>query len=87
MRFGLYERERMKISDLREELGLSQEGFGNLLGLKSKSYVSEIENGARCSVKVALEIERLSKGRIPAASLNPDVGLVEQARGLTGEAA
>lgn len=76
----------MKIVDLRKEMGLSQEAFAKAVGLTSKSYVSELEkDGApACSVRVALEIERLSSGRINAASLNPDVGLV---RGRDGEAA
>jgi transcriptional regulator with XRE-family HTH domain len=83
----------MTIAELRKSLAPSQEAFAALLGLSSKSYVSEIEKaereGARtvCSVRVALKIEELSEGQIKAADLNPDVGLVEQARGLTGEAA
>ena len=72
----------MTVAELRKTLGLSQEEFAARVGLSSKSYVSEIEAGARCSVRVALEIERLSEGQIAAASLNPDVGLVEQARGI-----
>jgi transcriptional regulator with XRE-family HTH domain len=72
----------MTISELRQSLGLSQEAFARVVGLTSKSYVSELESGkeTRCSVKVALEIERLSEGRISAASLNPDVGLVRDAQ-------
>lgn len=76
----------MTILELRKSLGLSQEEFAVRVGLASKSYVSEIEGGARCSVRVALNIEKLSDGVISAASLNPDVALVEQARGI-GEAA
>lgn len=69
----------MKIIDLRKDLGLTLEGFAGLLGLKSKGHVSDIENGAVPSVKVALEIERLSEGRINAADLNPDVARVRDA--------
>ena len=71
----------MEIAALRSELGLSQEAFAQKVGLKSKSYVSELENATppRCSVRVALEIERLSSGRIEAASLNPGVALVRAA--------
>lgn len=69
----------MKVADLRKSLGFSQEEFAQAVGLSSKSYVSELENGGRCSVRVALEIERLSDRRIPAESLNPDVALVRQA--------
>jgi hypothetical protein len=54
--------------------------------------VSELEGSAapRCSVKVALEIERLSDGRIAADELNPDVALVrsaERSEPTSGEAA
>lgn len=68
----------MKISELRKSLNLSQEAFAQEVGLTSKSYVSELESAEtpRCSVKVALAIEHLSDGAIPAESLNPDVGLV-----------
>lgn len=71
----------MLIADLRTEMGLSQAAFADLVGLRSKSYVSELESAdePRCSVRVALEIERLSAGRIAAASLNPDVALVRGA--------
>jgi len=69
----------MKISELRSELGLTLEGFATALGLKSKGYAFDIEKGAVPSVKVALEIERLSEGRINAADLNPDVARVRDA--------
>lgn len=79
----------MTIKELRKSLQLSQEAFAETVGLTSKSYVSELESAdePRCSVKVALEIERLSEGRIPADTLNPDVGLVRGANGHSGEAA
>jgi DNA-binding XRE family transcriptional regulator len=71
----------MMIADLRKELGLSLEAFARSVGLSSKGYASELERGnVKCSVSIALEIERLSGGRIHAASLNDDVGLVEAAR-------
>lgn len=78
----------MTIAELRKALELSQEEFARKVGLASKGYVSDLENAAdpRCSVKVALEIERLSSGRISAASLNPDVGLVRNSQ-TGGEAA
>jgi DNA-binding transcriptional regulator YdaS (Cro superfamily) len=70
----------MTVAELRKDkLGLSQEAFANLLGLASKSYVCELENTGRCSVRIALEIERLSEGQIPAETLNPDVKLVRDA--------
>lgn len=76
----------MTIAELRAELGLSLEAFANAVGLSSKGYAHALEQGGSCSVRVALEIEKLSGGRIAAASLNPDVGLVETARGMCGEA-
>ena len=68
----------MTIFELRKSLGLSQEAFALAVGLTSKGYVSDLESAEhpRCSVRAALEIERVSKGAIPAASLNPSVGLV-----------
>lgn len=81
----------MDIAELRSELGLSLEAFAQRLDLKSKGYVKDLESGrARPSVKVALDIEQLSDGRIAAASLNPDVALVEAAiaeRATSDEAA
>ena len=70
--------EKTPIRILRDKLHMSQEEFARAVGLNSKGYVSQLENGSidRCSVKVALEIERLSEGQITADSLNPDVGLV-----------
>ncbi len=49
-------------------------------GIKSKGYLSEIERGGRCSVAIALEIERVTGGEICASTLNPDVALVDKAR-------
>lgn len=75
---------RMDITALRKELGLSQEAFAVRVGLKSKGHVSTLERTGAASLRVALEIERLSEGRINAADLNPDVALVRQS---TAEAA
>ena len=70
------------VAALRKELGLTLEAFARSLDLKSKGHAKDIEKGQRCSVRVALEIEKLSNGRIPAATLNPDIALVEVSRGL-----
>jgi transcriptional regulator with XRE-family HTH domain len=68
----------MEINELRAELGMSLEAFANLIGLKSKGQMSQIEAGkAAVSVAVALRLEELSSGRIDAASLNT---VVAQAR-------
>lgn len=71
----------MDIQSLRQELGLSLGAFAARLGLKSRGQASSLESGARKpSVRVALEIERLSGGRISAADLNPDIALIERFR-------
>jgi len=70
----------MTISELRAELGLTIAEFAAAVGLASKGQASQIERGLKPSVRVALEIEKLSTGRIKAASLNEDVALVDAAR-------
>ena len=73
----------MTIAQLRSDLGLTFAQFAARLGLASKGQAHALEHGGeRPSVRVALELERLSGGRIRAADLNPDVALVEQARGI-----
>jgi DNA-binding transcriptional regulator YdaS (Cro superfamily) len=81
--FGLCELLGMKIADFRKGvLGDCQEAFARRLGLSSKSHISAIEQANRCSPKLALEIERLSEGKVNAAEICPDVALVRQeARG------
>lgn len=72
------------IAQLRDDLDLSMSAFAAKLGLspKSKAYVSALENGKkRPTPRLALEIERLSEGRINAADLNPDVKLVREGEG------
>lgn len=64
----------------RKAQGLTLDEAAIKFGLASKGYLSEIERGGRCSVSAALEIEKATAGAIPAASLNPDVALVEAAR-------
>lgn len=67
----------MQVRTLRQELGMSQEEFASRLGLKSKGHLSQIERGeAGASIRVALELERLSGGRIKATELNEEVALV-----------
>lgn len=72
--------EKSALTAWRESKGLSLEDAATQFGIKSKGYLSEIERGGRCSVTVALEIERVTQGEIPAAALNPDVALVDKAR-------
>ena len=68
------------IEALRKELNLTQGQFAPLIGLANKGSVSVIERGGPCSLEVALEIERLSGGRIDAASLSADVARARQPR-------
>lgn len=77
--FVMCEQWGMDIKTLRKNLGLSQEDFAPLIGLKSKSHVCVLENTGKTSVRVALEIERLSGGAIPAERLNEDVALIRTA--------
>lgn len=69
----------MTIKELRESLGLTLDGFAAALGLSSKGHASDIERGMAPSVRVALEIERLSDGAIDASTLNADVARVRAA--------
>ncbi|WP_339347478.1 helix-turn-helix transcriptional regulator [uncultured Sphingomonas sp.] len=66
--------------DFRQERGFTLAEMAELVGVKSRGYISMIERGAPCSVAVALEYERLSNGRVPAATLSRDVALVDAAR-------
>lgn len=71
----------LTVADLRKnELKLTLAEFAERIGLKSKGQAKAIEDKQKCSVRVALAIEQLSNGRIPAARLNPDVALIEAAR-------
>lgn len=72
--------KRKALSDWRSSNELSLEQAAVRFGLSSKGYLSEIENGGRCSVAVALKIEQETGGVICAATLNPDVALVDKAR-------
>ncbi|WP_408585948.1 helix-turn-helix domain-containing protein [Novosphingobium sp.] len=68
------------IAALRAALGITQEEFGALIGLKTKGSVSLVERGlAPVSADVALAIEELSDGTIDASDLNP---IIAKARGV-----
>jgi transcriptional regulator with XRE-family HTH domain len=71
----------LSIRELRDELGLSLADFAKATGIASKGRMSEIERGTILPpLHVALAIERLSGGRINAATLNDDV---KAARAMT----
>lgn len=62
----------MDLAQHRKALGLSLEQTAIALGLAptSKGWLSEIENGKRdASLRLALKIERWSKGAVPASSV------------------
>lgn len=62
----------MTLTEYRTDLGLTLEQCAVQLGLSpsSKGWLSEIENGHRdASLRLAIRIERWSKGAVPAASV------------------
>src|SRR3546814_11390917 len=69
--FGLSELPDMSdaftIKDLRSEMGLTLEQFGQKVGL-SKSQMHEVERTGKASLRVALGIETLSGHRIDSAA-------------------
>lgn len=80
----------MNLKAYREAHGITQERCAADLGLAHKGRVSELErekDPKRPSVGLALAIEKWSGGQVPARELNPDVALVEEHLGRTGEAA
>lgn len=62
------------LESYRKGLGLSQEQLADRLGLNSKGFISRLESGAQdCSLRLALKIDLLSEGVVPATSvLNAD---------------
>lgn len=64
----------MDLATYRAERGLSLEQCALELGLSatSKGWISEIEGGKRpASLRLALRIEKWSRGAVKATSLNP----------------
>ena len=80
--------EPLTIAALRAELGLTQQEFGERIGLPNKTSVSLLESGKRpsCSARIAVAIEALSMidglARIDAAELSEDVRLARQEIGF-----
>jgi hypothetical protein len=77
---------KMSIADLRREMGVSLEQLAGMVGLASRGRMSVIEREGRCSFAVALEIERISGGRIDASDLNDDVRLARHGHVSTSAA-
>lgn len=67
----------MTISEFRKANSLTLEALGGLIG-KSKGHVYAIEQTGRCSAKVALAIERVTRGAVDAASLNDEIAEARQ---------
>ena len=58
------------LATFRKSRDLSQEEVARQLGLKSKGYLSSLENGQeRMPLRLALQIEAWSAGEVPAESL------------------
>ena len=67
----------MGLNEYRSELGLTLEETAAALGLGSKGYLSQLENGrASWPIRLALEVEVWSHGRVRAVDL---VGPVDAA--------
>lgn len=57
----------------RKSLKLSQADLARELGVRSKGYISDLESGRQpWPLKLALKLERLSAGAVPAASICPE---------------
>ncbi len=63
---------RAKLVAMRKERGLTQQQFAAVLGVRSKVYVSQLENGV-CpfTIELALKAERWVEGEIRAPDLLP----------------
>jgi transcriptional regulator with XRE-family HTH domain len=61
-----------KLESYRRSLGLTLEDVARELGRSSKGHISPLENGARASIRLALQIERWSRGEVPAIDLVAD---------------
>lgn len=70
----------LTVAALRAELDLTLAQMGARVGL-SKSQMHEVERSGQASLPVALEIERLSAGRIDAAALCEAVRLARESCG------
>lgn len=60
------------LAAFRRANGWSQEQLAAKLGIRSKGYISRVEGGHEtCSLKIALRIQKLSAGALPARVLRP----------------
>lgn len=64
----------MDVAEFRKSEGLSQEDLAIQLGLQSKGRISTLETGAATwPTDLAIQMDRLSKGKVPVAQLRPDL--------------
>ena len=63
----------MDLATHRRGRGLTVEEAARALGLKSKGYLSDIENGRQVPLELALRIQKWSGGEVRAADLRPDL--------------
>jgi len=70
--FKKSEHGSMKLSEWRKEQGLSLEALADKLS-KSKGHLSAVENDGYATARLALDIEKLTDGKVDAASLNPEI--------------
>lgn len=65
----------MDLESFRRRRGLSQTQLAQELGLRSKGYISRIENRTQaCPLRLALKIERFTEGQVTARSLCAEAG-------------
>lgn len=71
----------MDLATYRKSLGLSQGQFAPTVGLRNKGSVSKIEGGEPAAPLVALRIQKVSGGLVPAIVLCPALaGLIPDVR-------
>ena len=59
---------------------MSQSAFALALGLSAKSYVSDMERTNTAAPIIAIRIQELSYGDIPAESICPKLAAINEAR-------
>jgi len=76
LKFGISKHSAVMtgLVNFRISQGLTQAQLAKALGLRSPGYLSVIERGVEpCPLKLAMQIEQLSSGTVPALSLvGPD---------------
>lgn len=72
----------MTLEEYMKLEGLTETAIADRVGV-SQPHIGRIrKRQRRPSPELALKIESLTGGKVSAASLNPDVALIERARGI-----